>query len=148
MIPLKTHPIILDAGCGPGMQTMDLARLSTDADITAIDQFEHFVAEANRRAKAAGWENRVQAKTGDMGSLTDGVKYDIIWSEGALYFLGVENGLRYWKQFLNADGYVGFTHICWLKKEIATELNEFWMQEYPAISNMESNIESIPPRWI
>ena len=82
-------------------------------------------------------------KTGDMGSLTDGVKYDIIWSEGALYFLGVENGLRYWKQFLNADGYVGFTHICWLKKEIATELNEFWMQEYPAISNMESNIESI-----
>ena len=55
---LPRAPRVLDIACGPGMQTLELARL-TDGDITAIDTHKPFLDELRRRARAAGVEGRI-----------------------------------------------------------------------------------------
>jgi ubiquinone/menaquinone biosynthesis C-methylase UbiE len=51
MLALKTDkPRILDVGCGPGAQTIDLARLSNGA-ITALDSGQTFLDELEARIK-------------------------------------------------------------------------------------------------
>jgi SAM-dependent methyltransferase len=48
---------VLEAGCGTGAQTLTLARNSPDARITSIDISAASLAEAGRRAEAAGLTN-------------------------------------------------------------------------------------------
>jgi SAM-dependent methyltransferase len=48
---------VLEAGCGVGAQTITLARNSPDARITSVDISEASIAEARRRADAAGLTN-------------------------------------------------------------------------------------------
>ena len=59
---------VLEAGCGVGAQTVTLARNSPDARITAVDIAEVSVAEAKRRAEAAGLTN-VQFRQADIFAL-------------------------------------------------------------------------------
>jgi SAM-dependent methyltransferase len=59
---------VLEAGCGVGAQTVTLARNSPDTRITAVDISEASVAEAKRRAEAAGLTN-VQFRQADIFAL-------------------------------------------------------------------------------
>ena len=56
---------VLEAGCGVGAQTVALARSSSGASITAIDLSESSLAEAGRKAAAAGLTN-VQFRQADI----------------------------------------------------------------------------------
>jgi len=56
---------VLEAGCGVGAQTVALARSSPGASITAIDLSESSLAEAGRKAAAAGLTN-VQFRQADI----------------------------------------------------------------------------------
>jgi len=62
---------VLEAGCGVGAQTITLARSSPDALITSVDLSEASVAEARRKAKAAGLTN-VQFEQADIFNLPYG----------------------------------------------------------------------------
>jgi ubiquinone/menaquinone biosynthesis C-methylase UbiE len=62
---------VLEAGCGVGAQTVTLARNSPNALITSIDISEASVAEAKRKATAAGLTN-VQFQRADIFSLPYG----------------------------------------------------------------------------
>jgi 2-polyprenyl-3-methyl-5-hydroxy-6-metoxy-1,4-benzoquinol methylase len=53
-------PRMLDVGCGPGMQTLELARM-TDGPITALDTHQPFLDELTKRAKEAGLSDRITA---------------------------------------------------------------------------------------
>jgi ubiquinone/menaquinone biosynthesis C-methylase UbiE len=55
---LPTNPQILDVGCGTGMQTIELARL-TDGSITAVDNHEPFLEELARRSREAGLQEKI-----------------------------------------------------------------------------------------
>jgi SAM-dependent methyltransferase len=85
--PLTSHHRILDAGCGSGTQTIDLAR-ATAAQIVAVDSHEAFVTQLVKRAADQGLGARIQAQVGDMNELTfpDG-SFDVIWCEGAKGFV-------------------------------------------------------------
>jgi ubiquinone/menaquinone biosynthesis C-methylase UbiE len=48
---------VLEAGCGVGAQTLTLARTSPGASITCVDVSEASLAQARRRAEAAGLTN-------------------------------------------------------------------------------------------
>jgi ubiquinone/menaquinone biosynthesis C-methylase UbiE len=62
---------VLEAGCGVGAQTIPLARRSPDASITSVDLSKASVAEARRKAKAAGLTN-VQFEQADIFHLPYG----------------------------------------------------------------------------
>lgn len=121
---------IMDAGCGSGADTVTLAKNRPQAQIDAVDKIAQFVAAAQQRTAPFG--KRVRVWQGDMAQLTG--PYDLIWCAGALYFLGVTEGLKTWRPALAARGAVAFSEPCLLPRPSAAA-RAFWA-EYPAISDV------------
>lgn len=69
--------------------------------------------------------------------------FDIIWSEGAIFIIGFERGLREWRRFLRPNGCLAVTEMTWLKDSPPKEAYEHWLKEYPAIQHLEDNITLI-----
>jgi SAM-dependent methyltransferase len=139
---------ILDVGCGPGRQTMDLLEFSreTDARITAVDNYPPFTEQlmASVAPRVAAATDRLTVLNADMGALPfEEASFDIIWSEGAIYVLGFEAGLRAWRSFLRPRGGIALTEISWLRRDPAPEARAFWEREYPGIASVEANLETL-----
>src|SRR4051812_5655606 len=78
---------ILDVGCGPGAQTMDLAAVAS-AHITALDVDTAYLNELCGRALTAGVRDHVHPVRASMFEMPfDDGGFDVIWSEGAIYIL-------------------------------------------------------------
>jgi SAM-dependent methyltransferase len=134
---------ILDVGCGTGRQTLALAR-ATGATVVAVDTHPPFVGELNRRARAAGLGGCVEARVGDMRALDfPPGAFDLVWSEGAIYVMGFEAGLRGWRPLLAAGGHVAVTEVCWFRSDPPPECAAFWREEYPAIRDVADRLAAI-----
>ena len=143
MKDLPDQPLILDIGCGPGKQTMDLIEM-TKGRIIAIDNHKPYVDRLNETASKAGLESRIHAFYGDM--TRPGFKeesFDVIWSEGAIYIMGFENGLKTWKPLLKKKGYIAVTECTWLKPNPPQEVKRFFDEGYPGMLDIEANLRVI-----
>ncbi|MFN2340879.1 MAG: class I SAM-dependent methyltransferase, partial [Halanaerobium sp.] len=79
---------IADIGCGSGGQTIILAQ-NVDAEITAVDLFPKFLEKLEARAKELSLDNKIKTLKKSMDELSfASQKFDIIWSEGAIYIMG------------------------------------------------------------
>lgn len=134
---------VLDIGCGTGCQTLVLARNSA-ARIVAVDNHPPFVDALNREADRLGVADRLEARVADMRMLdfADG-SFDLIWSEGAIYSMGFEAGLRGWRRLLAPGGHIALTEVCWRKPDPPGECAAFWEQEYAAIREAPALLEAI-----
>jgi SAM-dependent methyltransferase len=128
---------VLDVGCGPGRQTMDLARLLPSAIITALDNHEPFLRELQRKTTDAGVFNRVTAVEGDMNELpAEPGSLDLIWCEGAAYIMGLQNALQRWKPLLKDGGRIALTEPVWLRADPPAETVEAFA-EYPSMRDSQ-----------
>jgi ubiquinone/menaquinone biosynthesis C-methylase UbiE len=128
---LPVHPNILDVGCGTGGQTLELASIS-DGSITAIDNYGPFIEILKKNTAQSGYKNKIIAFVQDMKTMDfEKESFDLIWCEGAAYFMGIGNALSAWKQFLRPEGYVVISELVWLKKEAPKEVRDFFQNEYP-----------------
>jgi trans-aconitate methyltransferase len=136
MVPTDNVTSVLDLGCGPGAQTLVLGEALPEATILAIDLTPSLVTRARRRVGLAGLNDRVRVEVGDMMNtdVPEGSQ-DLIWCEGAIYFAGVENGLRTWRPLLAPQGSVGFTEPIWIHPSPPEALVSWWRGEYPAITD-------------
>ena len=140
---LPACPRILDIGCGPGMQTLDLARLS-NGQITAIDFHQPFLDELVRRAKAAGLDGHIQAQNMsmfEMGFTPE--QFDLVWSEGAIYIMGFEQGFKTCHPFLKPGGCMAVTEASWFQPDPPKEVLDFWNEAYPEMGTVEENIRRV-----
>jgi len=97
-------PRILDIGCGSGVPTLELARLS-HGEVMGIDIDQPALDEFAGKIKKAGLTDQVQAVNCSMFDMDFADEsFDIIWSEGSIYAIGFERGLQEWKRLLKADG--------------------------------------------
>jgi ubiquinone/menaquinone biosynthesis C-methylase UbiE len=104
MLPQMDKPLILDIGCGSGVSTLELARLS-QGNVIGIDIDEPAVDKFSRRIKEAGLTNRIQVMNCSMFDMDfPDESFDIVWAEGSIYAIGFERGLREWKRLLKAGG--------------------------------------------
>jgi len=144
MVPnLPPAPQIIDIGCGPGMQTLELARLS-GGQVTALDNHPPFLEQLNQNAAAAGLDAAITTMVGDMAALAfPTLSFDLIWSEGAIFIMGFQAGLRYWQRFLRPGGCIAVTEISWLREEPPPAPRDFFAAEYPAMQSVTQNIEII-----
>jgi SAM-dependent methyltransferase len=55
--------------------------------------------------------------------------FDLIWSEGAIFIVGFEAGLRAWKPFLKKGGYMVVSDADWFEPNPPTELIKWWESE-------------------
>jgi SAM-dependent methyltransferase len=125
---------ILDAGCGPGADIEGLLAAAPSGKVTAIDLHEPFVATA--RERYAG-DSRVEASIGDMAN--PGGPFDLIWSAGALYFLGIEAGLMAWREALVPGGVVAFSDAIWLTEDRPADVLKLFA-DYKAMTDLNGDI--------
>lgn len=136
LVPGATPRAVLDLGCGPGAHTVCLARALPDARILALDTLPEMVEETNRRLADAGLAGRARAHVGDMAQPpVEPGSQDLIWCEGAIYFMGVTEALLAWRPLLSTGGTVAFTEAAWLTSAPPAEIRTWWLSEYPAISD-------------
>ncbi len=130
MVPdLPAHPRILDIACGPGMQTLALARLG-DGPIIAVDTHRPFLDELDRRAKTADVADRITTIKASMAALPFAPgSFDLIWCEGALYMLDIEIALDSWRPLLTPRGTIAATHPCWLTPDPPEAARAAWDTE-------------------
>jgi SAM-dependent methyltransferase len=106
------------------------------ANVLALDILPAMVDEARRRTRKAGLESRIRVEVGDMAApAVPRHSQDLIWCEGAIYFLGIENALRTWQSLLSDNGTVAFTEPIWLQSPRPEEVSSWWQTEYPAITD-------------
>ncbi len=140
---LPAQPEVLDVGCGPGMQTLALAT-ATGGTVTAVDAHEPFLDQLRQRAEAAGMRERLHVMRGDMKDLPFGPDtFDLIWSEGAAYIMGISEAFSVWREFLRPGGYVVVSEATWLVPDPAAEVREFWAAEYPGMTDVAGNLARI-----
>lgn len=131
---------IADLGCGTGGQTMILAQ-HAPGHITGLDLFPGFIDRFNDNARQIGLQHRVKGIVGSMESLPfQKDNFDLIWSEGAIYNVGFEQGLNEWKQYLKQGGYIAVTEASWYTDERPDEINDFWMKAEPGIDTIPNKV--------
>ena len=138
---LPAEPRLLDIGCGPGLQTLELARISA-ASILAIDTHQPFLDALARRASREGLAERITTLKQSMFALDfEPASFDVLWSEGAIYIIGFERGLREWRPLLKTGGYLAVTELSWLIADPPAEAKTFWLENYPRIQTREENLD-------
>jgi SAM-dependent methyltransferase len=115
-IPPISQPRILDAGCGTGLPTLELARLS-DGEITAVDPDEGAIETLRLRIEEQGLSDRVRTvccsifETGLASA-----SFDIVWEEGVFHLVDADRVLEESARLLKAGGYlVMFETNDWLE---------------------------------
>jgi SAM-dependent methyltransferase len=140
---LPPRPLVLDIGCGPGMQTLHLARL-TRSRVIALDKHQPYIAQLMKRVLKRSHGHKVHATVADMNTLPFlDETFDLIWSEGAIYLIGFANGLRQWKPLLKPEGFLAVTEITWLDPDPPREVKAFWGLHCPAMQGKDQNIQTV-----
>ncbi|MFC2010039.1 methyltransferase domain-containing protein [Chloroflexota bacterium] len=106
MLSPLDKPRILDLGCGSGVSTIELARLG-QGEVTGIDIDQYALDKFARKIEEAGLTDRVKAINCSMLDIDfPDESFDIVWSEGSIFAVGFEKGLRDWKRLLKPGGYI------------------------------------------
>lgn len=140
---LPQSPVVLDLGCGVGAQTLYLADI-TSGPILAIDSHAPSIKRLNSTLTDLGLSQRVQAMVGDMGCLEQPPEsFDLIWSEGALYNIGIERALQICYGLLRPGGYIVFTDAIWRKGDPPTEVKAGFDMDYPTMGWLDDVLDTI-----
>lgn len=141
--PVDKELKIADIGCGSGGQTISLAK-KLHGRITAVDLFPEFLKELNDKSEKLGFSDKIVTLEKSMDDLPfKSSEFDLIWSEGAIYNIGFENGLKKWKNYLKVGGYLAVSEITWITQTRPKEIEEFWKAEYPEIDTASNKIKQL-----
>ena len=139
---LPPKPRILDIGCGPGMQTVELAKIS-DGTLVAVDTHLPFLEALRRSAAAEGVTEHIDIQQASMFDLQfPEHSFDLLWCEGAIFIIGFGEGLRTWRRLVKEDGCVAVTELSWIKTNPPAEIVAYWKENYPAIRTIAENLQT------
>jgi SAM-dependent methyltransferase len=139
-LPKRQALKIADIGCGTGASTLVLAQ-ALNASIVAVDFLSDFLDVLRSRAARAGLADRIDTVNASMNALPfDADSLDAIWSEGAIYNIGFEHGVRTWRPFLKPGGVLVVSELTWLTASRPAELEDHWSQQYPEVGTASSKL--------
>jgi ubiquinone/menaquinone biosynthesis C-methylase UbiE len=106
MLPRIDSPRILDVGCGSGVPTTELARLSK-GEIIGIDIDQPSLDRLAERIEETGLSDHIKTQHCSMLDMDfPDESFDIIWAEGSISVIGFKRGLQEWKRLLKPKGFM------------------------------------------
>lgn len=106
MLPTLKKPRILDIGCGSGVPTLELARLSK-GEVIGIDIDQTQLKKFNIKIKEADLAHRVKTMKCSLKNMKfPHESFDIIWAEGTTWIIGFQKGLKEWRRFIKPNGFL------------------------------------------
>jgi len=143
MIPKINTSLILDIGCGPGLQTIYLAKISK-GNVIGIDIHQPYLDNLNKLAERDDLQDKIKTiKMSMMEMDFPEEHFDIIWAEGSIFVIGFENGLKQWKKYIKPNGFLAVHEMTWLKDNPPKELNDWWQKVYPEIKTIDEDLKII-----
>jgi len=140
---LPPSPAVLDLGCGVGGQTLHLAELTSGA-IVAVDSHAPSLARLRAAVAGRGLSPRVFPVVGDLANL--GLRpgsFDLVWSEGALYNIGLETALSLCRALLRPGGCLAFTDAVWRQENPPPEVKASFEPDYPGMGRVPDVLAAI-----
>ncbi|KZZ73367.1 methyltransferase type 11 [Oleiphilus sp. HI0130] len=132
---------IADIGCGTGASSLILAEM-LNAKVTSVDFLQEFLNELNGIAEEVELDDKITSCCASMDDLPfESEQFDVIWSEGAIYNIGFEQGLKQWRPFLKQGGVLVASEITWTTAERPKELEDYWHAAYPEIDTASNKIK-------
>jgi ubiquinone/menaquinone biosynthesis C-methylase UbiE len=105
-LPVLDKPHILDIGCGSGVPTIELAKLS-GGQVIGLDIDGSLVDRLKKKIEKAGLSDRVTALKCSIFDMDfPAESFDIVWAEGSIFAIGFATGLREWRRFLKPGGFL------------------------------------------
>jgi serine/threonine-protein kinase HipA len=134
-------PRVLDLGCGSGRSTLVLAA-ALRTKIIAVDHHAQFLEQLRAAARERGLEGLIEIRCADMAapSVAEG-SIDLLWSEGSIYLLGFEEGLRLWRALLRPGGCIAASECSWLVAKPPAAAAAFFRDGYPGMAGIADNVD-------
>ncbi|WP_172378350.1 MerR family transcriptional regulator [Vibrio sp. Vb339] len=137
---------VLEIGCGKGIATSVLAKAiveyQADVQITAVDNDQPSLDILTQQAQALSLESNVQTVCASMMDLPFEAKsFDLIWSEGSAYIMGIEKALKQWRNLLSDDGILVVNDLVWNTEQPNESSKAFWQKEYPDMTTVSERIK-------
>ncbi|UPR59102.1 MerR family transcriptional regulator [Vibrio sp. ED004] len=137
---------VLEIGCGKGIATKVLAKAlvehQTDVQITALDNDQPSLDILVQQAQALGLESNLKTVCASMMDLPFEAKsFDLIWSEGSAYIMGVQKALKQWRKLLTDDGILVVNDLAWNTENPSKQIKAFWQKEYPDMTTVSERIK-------
>jgi SAM-dependent methyltransferase len=140
---LPPRPDVLDLGCGVGGQTFQLADLTSGA-IVALDSHAASIERLRTTIALRGLGGRIKPVVGDMAEPgLPPASFDLIWSEGALYNIGIPKALRICHGLLRPGGYLAFTDAVWRRRDAPPEVVASFAADYPTMGRVPDILAAI-----
>lgn len=136
MLPKLEKPRILDIGCGSGVPTIELAKLS-NGEIIGIDINQSLLDKLNRKIEEEGFSGRVKTMKCSLFEIDfPDESFDIIWAEGSIWIIGFEKGLKELRRLLKPNGFLV------VHDEVKTVSNK--LRKIPSCGYKLINLFSLP----
>ena len=115
---------------------MQLAEL-TPGSIIAVDNHAPSIEKLNQKLAQFSLTDRIRAEVRDMVELTMAQSsFDLIWSEGALYKIGIQRALSISVGLLREGGYLVFTDAVWCKDYLPDVVRAIFESDYPTMGSV------------
>jgi SAM-dependent methyltransferase len=110
----------------------------------AIDSHAPSIERLKAAVEERGLSQRVNAIVGNMARPGQPLgAFDLIWSEGALYNIGLLDALRVCHGLLRPGGYLAFTDAIWRRKNPPPAVKAGFDVDYPTMGWLDDDIAAI-----
>ena len=138
--PVQRDLGVLDIGCGTGRSAVLLAQ-ELGARVTAIDIHQPYLDSLSATSQRFGLSALIKPVNMSMAKMQfEPASFDLIWSEGSAYFVGIRRSLELWFPLLKDSGRAVFSELCWITEDRPREAAEYWAAAYPAMSTAAEHL--------
>ena len=142
-LPFLSSPGILDIGCGRGQVALTLVQAGARS-VTGLDLDAACIREFIQLSHDTRSPQRMQVVRGSMLHMPFcKERFDVLWSEGSILFMGFESGLRAWRRMIKPNGFLVVHVMTWLQPDPPEPVLAYGRSLYAGIDGIDRYVLQI-----